>query len=977
MENNPKKSKAFIIAFILVLLLLLGGYYLFSNKDKIFGTKGSMSLSKIFTPLIESITGKSLKTIDTNNGGVAKIDCTLGVIDKDNKVVCVIAGEDLKKGDVVYISGFDKNKIPIVMKAIANDKKKSLVFGVASEDAAKGSTVNIIVSGNINGISTDRKEGTPWAMNNPLYLSDTVAGAMTKNPPTSSSSFIIPIGSINKIDATNGSIRIGDLMNDPNISKTSLQYLSIINSQLLKDSINGGYANSTNGLSANSFSNYWSSIFSNNSYSGVNSDGINFSGNGGISSSGTSTQNGGYFNSSGQYVPALNPITIPGSNTTNNGGIGSIGGGTGSIGGGGGVVIGGGGTSSTLPQVAISASLRSVPSGGSSTISWTSINTTSCNAGAGNGTGTTGSFDTGALTVATSYTVTCTGANGEASNNINITISGTNNNGGGGGTATLPKVTITPSFTSIASGSSVTISWTSVNTTSCDAGTGNGTGVSGSFDTGSLTSSTSYTVTCIGPDGSNSATSNINISTGGGGGFGNMPMVSVIASPFTVPSGGSSTISWTSTNTKSCDAGTGNGTGVSGSFDTGALTAGTSYTITCKGPNGQNSATAYVNLNIGNIVIPVSTYPTVSVTASPSTVNSGETSTISWTSTNANTCNAGAGNGTGTTGSFTTKPITKNTSYTVTCTGDSGEGSGNAFVILFDANNNSSSNPVIDTSGNQPQCSNGIDDDGDGLIDEADPNCHMDGDLTKEYVPTNNSEVDSPTTPFINKCVAIDFNPLTDYLTDANKAKLAELTRKFYLIAPTLKTENDITVAYNELAQYNNLSDHLDTLINECYDQGIDRTGVVNPSYKGPTIRFGNPWYKYKQRGSYITGVAIPTSATAPTCPNGAVNPPGCTLPTTTPPPFDCKYVAGWFSGMGADGNDCEIYNYNTNKTGLYDVTPPSCKRPFATFPFFSHNYIIGATSAQQSAYQAGLKDKCKWNTGAFILDMEEILNVW
>jgi hypothetical protein len=447
------------------------------------------------------------------------------------------------------------------------------------------------------------------------------------------------------------------------------------------------------------------------------------------------------------------------------------------------------------------------------------------------------------------------------------------------------------------------------------------------------------------------------------------PAVTVSASPSSVNSGDTSTISWTSINATSCNAGTGNGTGTSGSFTTGPITVGTSFAVNCTGDNGTVGNDVYVSISGANI------FPTVSVTASPSSVNSGDTSTISWTSTNSTSCDAGTGNGTGTSGSFTTKVITANTSFAVTCSGLGGRVSNYTIVTLLNIGDDTKSDIITNT--NQPQCSNGADDDGDGLIDEADPNCHMDGDLTKEYVSTNDSESNSPVTPFINKCVAIDFNPLTDYLTDANKAKLAELTRKFYLIAPTIKNENDITVAYNELDQYNNLSDHLDTLINECYDQGIDRNNVVNPGYTGPTIRFGNPWYKYKQRGSYITGVAIPPPGMTTPCPNMAVNPPLCTIPTPTPPPFDCKYVAGWFSGTGADGNDCNTYNYNANKTGMYDTTPASCKTPFSTVEIFSHNFIFGATTAQVNEYQAGLKNKCKWNTGAYILDMEKILNIW
>ena len=43
-----------------------------------------------------------------------------------------------------------------------------------------------------------------------------------------------------------------------------------------------------------------------------------------------------------------------------------------------------------------------------------------------------------------------------------------------------------------------------------------------------------------------------------------------------------------------------------------------------------------------------------------------------------------------------------------------------------------------------PQCSDSIDNDSDTLIDANDPNCHLDGDLQKAYVPTWDSETTSP-----------------------------------------------------------------------------------------------------------------------------------------------------------------------------------------------------------------------------------------
>ncbi len=52
-------------------------------------------------------------------------------------------------------------------------------------------------------------------------------------------------------------------------------------------------------------------------------------------------------------------------------------------------------------------------------------------------------------------------------------------------------------------------------------------------------------------------------------------------------------------------------------------------------------------------------------------------------------------------------------------------------------------------SGSAPLCADGVDNDGDDLVDDEDPGCHSDGDATNDgsYVSQDNSEVDSETVP--------------------------------------------------------------------------------------------------------------------------------------------------------------------------------------------------------------------------------------
>jgi hypothetical protein len=114
------------------------------------------------------------------------------------------------------------------------------------------------------------------------------------------------------------------------------------------------------------------------------------------------------------------------------------------------------------------------------------------------------------------------------------------------------------------------------------------------------------------------------------------------ADPNTVTSGGTTTLTWSSTGATSCTAGanslgfdTGNTT--SGSDATTALTTNTTFTVSCTGPGGTATANASVTVQIPN--------PTVTLTANPTTVSDNGTTTLTWSSTNATVCTATEGPG--------------------------------------------------------------------------------------------------------------------------------------------------------------------------------------------------------------------------------------------------------------------------------------------------------------------------------------------
>ncbi len=128
--------------------------------------------------------------------------------------------------------------------------------------------------------------------------------------------------------------------------------------------------------------------------------------------------------------------------------------------------------------------------------------------------------------------------------------------------------------------------------------------------------------------------------------------------------------------------------------------------------------------------------------ANPITIVQGNNSILSWSSYDATSC-TGTGFATGgaTSGQVTVTP-NATTNYSITCTGPGGSGSASRTVTVV-----------------TPQCSDGIDNDGDGLTDMSDWGCTSPTDTTEYHsgssytVPSQCGETGVPTT--IN-CVAAE-----------------------------------------------------------------------------------------------------------------------------------------------------------------------------------------------------------------------------
>jgi hypothetical protein len=111
------------------------------------------------------------------------------------------AGENLSKGEVVYVSGISGNTT-IVSKADADDAAKMPAFGVVAVAANSGNPVDIYTFGTLSNLNT-----SAFTIGDILYVS-TTAGQLTATPPTGESALIQNIAKVTRVDNSAGSIKI-------------------------------------------------------------------------------------------------------------------------------------------------------------------------------------------------------------------------------------------------------------------------------------------------------------------------------------------------------------------------------------------------------------------------------------------------------------------------------------------------------------------------------------------------------------------------------------------------------------------------------------------------------------------------------------------------------------------------------------------------------------------------------------------------
>ncbi len=310
------------------------------------------------------------------------------------------------------------------------------------------------------------------------------------------------------------------------------------------------------------------------------------------------------------------------------------------------------------PTVSLTANPSSVQFNGSSTLTWSSNNATSCMASGGTNNwggsvNTSGSFSTGNLANTTTYNITCSNSTGSANASATVSV---------GGQQQAPTVTLSANPSSVNYNGSSTLTWSSTNATFCTAsggtnGWGGNVSTSGNFNTGNLTGTTTYNINCSNSINSANAVATVFVTNNqqycsdpNASNYGanaactyfsicqdpsainyhgvlpcryqqyqnnfQLPTISISADRTNINYNEATTIRWYPQNATYC-TGSGGTSGWSGtrsafadSFYTGAIPFTTTYTLTCS--NNYGSSTGSVTVAVGG---PVSVAPVFTYTA--------------------------------------------------------------------------------------------------------------------------------------------------------------------------------------------------------------------------------------------------------------------------------------------------------------------------------------------------------------------------
>jgi hypothetical protein len=278
----------------------------------------------------------------------------------------------------------------------------------------------------------------------------------------------------------------------------------------------------------------------------------------------------------------------------------------------------------------------------------------------------------------TNYTLTAVGPGGSASLSVQVTVNNTGN-------PTIARFDSTPA--TIMPGGSATLTWEADNASSARIDPGIGPVDPKSTVAVMPSQTTIYTLTAAGNGQQVTAMTTVTVSAP------NAPVVlAFAATPMAVVSGGSTTLSWRTANATSVDIDQSVGMGLAAMGTKQASpTQNTTYTLTAHGAGGA-SATQSVTVQVA------SPPPAATFTAQPTSINSGQSATLSWNATNATGVMIDNGIGAQPPSGTTMVSPMQTTNYTLVATGPGGTSRAMATVSVA-----ASGAPVIQSFAATPQ----------------------------------------------------------------------------------------------------------------------------------------------------------------------------------------------------------------------------------------------------------------------------------
>jgi phospholipase C len=247
-----------------------------------------------------------------------------------------------------------------------------------------------------------------------------------------------------------------------------------------------------------------------------------------------------------------------------------------------------------------------------------------------------------------------------------------------------PTVSVAASPASITAGASSTLTVTATNATQVTVTGTDGSSYTlqagGGTQVVSPAATATYTATATGAGGTATATASVTVGTTTTA----IPTVTISASPASITAGNSSTLTVTATNATQVTVTGNDGSSytlqANGGTQSVSPTATATYTATATGAGGSATATATVTVGAATTV------PTVIITASPTSITAGNSSTLTVTATNATQVTVTGSDGSSDTlqptgGTDVVSP-TATTTYTATATGAGGSATATSTVTV-------------------------------------------------------------------------------------------------------------------------------------------------------------------------------------------------------------------------------------------------------------------------------------------------------